>query len=243
VLNVFRVTHKYGAYNAYVETAMTCDELSDVAVALELAFYEAQGKSHANTLGAPDLVYLLAKHYGCREVNHKRWKRTCARHRKSFDLYWNWERHRAWKTVAGAKDTAAVAKLVPATVLADVSALPELMRDWYAAREAEMERWAQQQELGLGRDSLAMAEGEQMEKIFSLEEAKALLAQDENLMIRMAMDSSCWIQEGKRDEDNNLVANGKKIAELDASVFDALIPEMDQVFCSEYFQKRVISKS
>lgn len=78
-----------------------------------------------------------------------------------------------------------------------------------------------------------------MNVISTVEEAKAILAQDKNLMIRMGNDFCCWIQEGVRDESNNLVANGKKVARLTDEVFDALIPEMDQVFCSEYFQKPV----
>lgn len=78
-----------------------------------------------------------------------------------------------------------------------------------------------------------------MNVISTVEEAKAILARDKSLMIRMDMDFCCWIQEGVRDESNNLVANGKKVAQLTGEVFDSLIPEMDQIFCSEYFQKAV----
>lgn len=75
-----------------------------------------------------------------------------------------------------------------------------------------------------------------MRMITTIEEAKATLAQDKSLMIRMDMDFHCWMQEGVRNVDNHLVAQGKKVALLSDEVFYALIPEMDQVFCSEYFQ-------
>lgn len=75
-----------------------------------------------------------------------------------------------------------------------------------------------------------------MKTISSVTDAKALLAQNKDLMIRMDNNLNCWMQMGVRDADNNLVANGKKVALLSQEVFDALVPEMDQVFCSEYFQ-------
>lgn len=75
-----------------------------------------------------------------------------------------------------------------------------------------------------------------MNLISTVEEAKAILVQDKNLMIRMGNDFNCWIQMGLRDEDNNLVANGRKVAQLTKEVFDALIPELDQAFFPEYFQ-------
>lgn len=72
--------------------------------------------------------------------------------------------------------------------------------------------------------------------ITTIDAAKALLATDSSLMIKMEMDFSCWIQQGTRDESDVLVAQGPKAAQLAEDVFHALIPEMDQVYCSEYFQ-------
>ncbi len=141
MLNVYRIDHKYAAaYTSYIQTVMSRRELSDVTVALEIAFYEAQGKSHEQTIAPPDLAYLLVKYYGCLEVSHRRWQRTCTRHRKKFDIYWNSEGHRAWK------NEAAVIKLVPADAFADIAVLPEIMRPWYAKHDAEAESWMKQLE-------------------------------------------------------------------------------------------------
>jgi len=75
-----------------------------------------------------------------------------------------------------------------------------------------------------------------MKTISSVEDAKALLKQNKDLMIRMDNNLNCWMQMGVRDANNNLVANGEKVAQLSEDVFDALVREMEQVFCSEYFQ-------
>jgi hypothetical protein len=75
-----------------------------------------------------------------------------------------------------------------------------------------------------------------MQTITTIDSAKTLLATDSSLMIKMEMDFSCWIQQGIRDENDTLVAQGPKVAQLAEDVFDTLIPEMDQVYCSEYFQ-------
>jgi hypothetical protein len=75
-----------------------------------------------------------------------------------------------------------------------------------------------------------------MQMITTIDAAKTFLATDSSLMIKMEMNFSCWIQQGIRDENDNLVAQGPKVAQLAEDVFDALIPEMDQVYCSEYFQ-------
>lgn len=75
-----------------------------------------------------------------------------------------------------------------------------------------------------------------MKTISSIAEAKSLLAQNKDMMIRKDSNLDCWMQMGVRNPNNNLVANGEKVAQLSEEVFDALIPELDQVFCSEYFQ-------
>lgn len=75
-----------------------------------------------------------------------------------------------------------------------------------------------------------------MELVSDVSEAKRILSRDKNLMIRMDNAFQCWIQVGLRNEDGHLVANGEKIAQLADEVFDALVPEMEQVFCSEFFQ-------
>lgn len=75
-----------------------------------------------------------------------------------------------------------------------------------------------------------------MDIISNLDEAKQMLASDKSLMIRMDNAFDCWIQEGNRDENGNLVANGRKVARLSCQVFDALVPSLEQVFCSEFFQ-------
>lgn len=75
-----------------------------------------------------------------------------------------------------------------------------------------------------------------MDTVTNLEDAKQILSKNPNLMIRMDNAFACWIQEGTRDCQGNLVANGQTIAALAENVFHELAPEMEQVFCSEYFQ-------
>lgn len=84
-----------------------------------------------------------------------------------------------------------------------------------------------------------------MNIVSSLVDAKRILAKDQTLMIRMDNDFACWIQEGMRDTDGNLVANGRKVAPLAEDVFHELAREMDQVFCSEFFQRdpAIVSKA
>ncbi len=76
-----------------------------------------------------------------------------------------------------------------------------------------------------------------MRTINSTEEARAILRTDKTLMIRMGMDFRCWIQQGVKNADGILTADGKIVAQISKEVFDALEPGMDQAFCSEYFQR------
>lgn len=78
-----------------------------------------------------------------------------------------------------------------------------------------------------------------MDIVSNLDEANQILASDKSLMISMDNNFECWIQAGIRDENGNLVANGRRVARLSNDVFDALIPSMAQVFCSEFFQPEV----
>lgn len=74
--------------------------------------------------------------------------------------------------------------------------------------------------------------------ISDVAEAKSILAQDKNFMVIMEMDFTCWIRTGIRNDKNILVANGKKIAQISDDVLEVLSKDMDQEYCSEFFQKQ-----
>ncbi|WP_054457973.1 hypothetical protein [Achromobacter aegrifaciens] len=78
--------------------------------------------------------------------------------------------------------------------------------------------------------------GKLMAIISRTDDAEAILQQDVSFMLRMDKAFNCWIQVGRLNSKNQLVADGERIAQVTTEVFDALIPSMDQVFCSEYFQ-------
>jgi|GEM_PF-4246806 len=68
------------------------------------------------------------------------------------------------------------------------------------------------------------------------DDTEAILQQDGSFMLRMDKAFNCWIQAGRLNSENQLVADGERIAQVTTEVFDALTPSMEQVFCSEYFQ-------
>lgn len=74
--------------------------------------------------------------------------------------------------------------------------------------------------------------------ITSLEAAQAVLSQDANLMVCMEMNGTCWIREGVRGEDNNLIAEGRRVERISQEVFDEITQTMGQENCSEFFQVR-----
>jgi hypothetical protein len=96
----------------------------------------------------------------------------------------------------------------------------------------KMTAWTNQASQPITPDS----KGEFMAIISRTDEAEAILQQDGSFMLRMDKAFNCWIQAGRLNSENQLVADGEKIAQVTTEVFDALIPSMDQVFCSEYFQ-------
>ncbi|WP_432263023.1 hypothetical protein [Cupriavidus sp. TMH.W2] len=72
-------------------------------------------------------------------------------------------------------------------------------------------------------------------------QAREILAQDPRYVISMDMDFHCWIREGVPNHDGVPVARGRIIAPLCPEVFQRLGAEMEQAYCSEFYQRRALS--
>lgn len=138
--NIFEITHKYAPYTHYIQTALTRRELSYLTVALERLYFDALGGEMTDCIASPELAYFLTRYFDCKEVTRQQWLKTSSRRQKSFDIYWNGQGHPMWRT----PDVAAA--LVPEKVIVDLSQLSAIMQSWYAAYEAEVDAWVQQQQ-------------------------------------------------------------------------------------------------
>lgn len=73
--------------------------------------------------------------------------------------------------------------------------------------------------------------------IESIERARQILAQDAKFVINMDKHFRCWIQTGELESDGLPIGRGPFVAEISGTVFDTLIEEMEQKYCSEFYQK------
>lgn len=78
----------------------------------------------------------------------------------------------------------------------------------------------------------------QLEIIEDVDKARAILLKNPQFVVYMNMDFQCWIREGVPDSAGIPVARGPFVARISEPVFDCLRVEMEQAYCSEFYQRR-----
>ncbi|PRP68486.1 hypothetical protein BUE93_22045 [Chromobacterium amazonense] len=77
--------------------------------------------------------------------------------------------------------------------------------------------------------------------ITSIDEARTVLLSDSALMINMEMDGSCWIRKSIKDSKGIPIAEGEFVVEISHNVLEELSQELEQTYCSEFYQKSALT--